>query len=288
MKRPVFIKLTSIMVLAHCIACTTAIAQITIWINTGEWMQSADTMPALRFNSTAVFDTVNTFFNAPENAGWELTVINTDSVAHNFTINTSQTFTENIPAGEEVTFEVPALLFGTYRYYSSDERGEVLGLSGLIKVGIDSDLQFHWNLADWMPSRMDSAQAGTPIDWDSGYIPKYFSINSHTYPNTANDPLGTVTMNLGDTCLISIVNGGFMEHVLHFHGFHVEILSATVQTSRVGWTKDTLPIHKGEGLTLLLVAAQAGVYPVHNHNLVAVTNAGFYPGGMLTMITVQP
>ena len=271
-----------------CLTSSTVTGQNTIWINTGEWMQSADTMPALRFNSTAVFDTVNTFFNAPENEAWELTVINTDSVEHNFTINTSEIFSENLPAGEEVIFEIPAMPFGTYRYYSSDERGGVLGLSGLIKAGIDTELQFHWNLNDWMPSRMDSAEALSAIDWDSGYIPKYFSINSHTYPNTANDPLGTVTLNLGDSCVISITNGGFMEHVLHFHGFHVEILSATVQTSRVGWIKDTLPVHKGEGLTLLLVAEQAGIYPVHNHNLVAVTNAGFYPGGMLTMITVQP
>ena len=282
------IKLNILATAIFCLTTGSTIAQDTIWINSGEWMQSADTMPALRFNASAVFDTVNTSFNIQENNTWALTVINTDSVAHTFTITTSVIFTENIPAGEEVTFEVPALPFGTYRYYSSDERGEVLGLSGLIKVGINSDLQFHWNLADWMPSRMDSAAAGNPVDWNSGYIPRYFSINSHTYPNTANDPLGTVTMNLGDTCIISIVNGGFMEHVLHFHGFHVEILAATVQTSRVGWIKDTHPINKGEGLTLQLVAAQTGVYPVHNHNLVAVTTAGFYPGGMLTMITVQP
>jgi hypothetical protein len=47
-------------------------------------------------------------------------------------------------------------------------------------------------------------------------------------------------------------------------------------------------VKKGEGMTVQLVANQAGIYPVHDHNLIAVTNAGFYPGGMITQIIVDP
>ena len=79
-----------------------------------------------------------------------------------------------------------------------------------------------------------------------------------------------------------------MDHVLHFHGFHVEYLSTTIQTSRIGWIKDTVPLKKGEAMTVLLIANQEGIYPVHNHNLIAVTNSGFYPGGMITLINITP
>ena len=52
------------------------------------------------------------------------------------------------------------------------------------------------------------------------------------------------------------------------------------------WSKDTVPIKAGETMVLELTANLAGIYPVHDHNLIAVTNAGFYPGGMLTQIHV--
>ena len=262
--------------------------QDTLWVNTGDWHQSADTMQVLRFNETTAFDTSNAALSIPEFQGWELTVVNGDEVDHDLFIGGLDSPIGQIPAGETTTLQMPGLEMGTYRYYSSDERGMVMGLSGLIKVGFDADIQFHWNIADWMPSMVDSAAALAPVDWDSDYVPEYFSINSRSYPNTINDTNAHIELSLGDTCTISITNSGMMDHVFHFHGFHILWISSTVQTSRVGWTKDTVPMHKGEGITLQLVASQLGMYPVHNHNLIAVTNAGFYPGGMITMINVTP
>jgi FtsP/CotA-like multicopper oxidase with cupredoxin domain len=78
-----------------------------------------------------------------------------------------------------------------------------------------------------------------------------------------------------------------MEHVLHFHGFHAEILHASDPT-RIGWVKDTFPLDVSSTLTLKLVVDLEGTYPVHDHNLIAVTNTGFYPGGMITHIVVSP
>jgi hypothetical protein len=66
------------------------------------------------------------------------------------------------------------------------------------------------------------------------------------------------------------------------------MISSSHHPERVGWSKDTVPIRMGEVLTVQLVANQVGMYPVHNHNLIAVTNAGFYPGGMITQIHVAP
>ena len=263
-------------------------SQDTLWINTGLWNQSVDTMSVLRYNETAVYDTSNFALSAYENSSWFLTVINNDSEPHNFVIDDVLSFGVLILPSDTATFEVPPLAMGTYRYYSSDQKGVYLGLSGVLKVGLNLPNQFHWNLSDCMPERMDSISSGGELLDDEPYVPRYFSINSHTYPHTPLDENGYVALNLGDTCTISIVNSGFMDHVLHFHGFHVEYLSSTMQASRVGWIKDTIPLHIGEGVTLLLIVNQEGIYPVHNHNLIAVTNSGFYPGGMFTLINVAP
>jgi len=263
-------------------------AQDTLWINTGDWHQSQDTMSVLRFNETAVFDTSNVVLSTSADAPLFLTVINTDTEPHDFGVDGVWGLGVDILPNDTTTFEIPPMEMGTYRYFSSDLRGVYLGLSGVLKVGLNMPHQFHWNLADWMPERMDSVSSGGALLDDAPYVPRYFSINAYTYPHTVLDANGYVTFALGDTCTISIVNSGFMDHVLHFHGFHVEYLSTTIQTSRIGWIKDTVPLKQGEGVTLLLIANQEGIYPVHNHNLIAVTNSGFYPGGMLTHINITP
>jgi len=263
-------------------------AQDTLWINTGDWHQSQDTMSVLRFNDTPVFDTSNVALNTSADASLFLTVINMDTEPHDFGVDGIWSLGVNILPNDTTTFEIPPMAMGTYRYFSSDLRGVYLGLSGVLKVGLNMPHQFHWNLADCMPERMDSISSGGALLDDEPYVPRYFSINAYTYPHTALDANGYVSMALGDTCTISIVNSGMMDHVLHFHGFHVEYLSSTIQTSRIGWSKDTTPILQGEAVTLLLIANQEGMYPVHNHNLIAVTNSGFYPGGMITLINITP
>lgn len=265
-----------------------SIAQDTLWINTGSWYQSYDTLQVMRLNSTPQFDTSNVAISLDLGQTLPLVIINNDSENHVFNIEGLDGFNTELVAGEATEIELPSLEFGTYRYYASDERADIMGLAGVIKSGIETDIQFHWNLDEWMPSMVDSVSTGAPIDEDVDYLPKYFSINSRTFPNTENDPNAHISLNLGDTCTISIANSGMMDHVFHFHGFHILWLSSTQQTERVGWDKDTVPMKKGEALTLQLVANQLGMYPVHNHNLIAVTNAGFYPGGMITMINVMP
>jgi hypothetical protein len=263
-------------------------AQDTLWINSGEWHQSQDTMQVLRFNETAIFDTSNVALRTSADASLFLTIINTDTEPHDYGVDGIWSFGDEILPNDTTNLEIPPLSMGTYRYFSGDQRGVYLGLSGVLKVGLNMPNQFHWNLADCMPERMDSISSDGELLDEEPYVPRYFSINSYTYPHTALDANGHIALSLGDSCTISIVNSGFMDHVLHFHGFHVEYLSNTIQTSRIGWIKDTTPLKQGEAMTLLLIANQAGIYPVHNHNLIAVTNSGFYPGGMLTLINITP
>jgi len=55
-------------------------AQDTLWINTGDWHQSQDTMSVLRFNETAVFDTSNVALITSADASLFLSIQMTEEI----------------------------------------------------------------------------------------------------------------------------------------------------------------------------------------------------------------
>jgi len=162
----------------------------------------------------------------------------------------------------------------------------VLGASMMLRVGYDDLQHFEWNLNEWDTLRTEIAASQMPVDFAAPYEPRQFTINDRVFPNTLEDSTAYVAVDLNQEVYISIVNHGYMEQVLHFHGFHIEMIQSSYHNERVGWMKDTVPLRSGECVIVKLVANQPGVYPVHAHNLIAVTNAGFYPGGMITQINV--
>ena len=264
-------------------------AQDTLWLARGEWTQIPDSVQALRFNANDEWSGVNATLTRPVDAASSLVVVNLDSIAHTWKLEAEGELDWDLAALDTIVLEMPELPAGAYRFGLIDEIGRVMGASGQLQIGLEADYaHFHWNLGDWSVARMVAADLGLPIAWDEPYVPEQFTINERTYPAVADDPEALVAVSLGDTCLISIANHGFMDHVFHFHGFHVTMISSSHHPERVGWSKDTVPIRMGEVLTVQLVANQVGMYPVHNHNLIAVTNAGFYPGGMITQIHVAP
>lgn len=268
-------------------ACAAPSAAQTYRIQPGEWSALGTLHPVLRFleasddfGSNAIVD-----LEVGEPAAAE--VVNLDSVDHVLVIDDVAWAGVEIPAGDTVAFEWPALPLGSYRYHLDGERGNYLQASGVLRAGIDADHEFVWHVADLEAALLDTVAAGGT--WNAAtYTPDFFTINEAHYPHTLDDPWALVSVQLGDSAIISVANAGQMDHVFHFHGFHVEILQSTRSPERVGWLKDSVPVRRGEGLTLLLVPDQTGTYPVHDHNLIAVTNAGFYPGGMLTQIIVAP
>ena len=264
-------------------------AQDTLWLARGEWTQIPDSVQALRFNANDEWSGVNATLTRPVDAASSLVVVNLDSIAHTWKLEAEGELDWDLAALDTIVLEMPELPAGAYRFGLIDEIGRVMGASGQLQIGLEADYaHFHWNLGDWSVARMVAADLGLPIAWNEPYVPEQFTINERTYPAVADDPEAIVAVSLGDTCLISIANHGFMDHVFHFHGFHVTMISSSHHPERVGWSKDTVPIRMGEVLTVQLVANQVGMYPVHNHNLIAVTNAGFYPGGMITQIHVAP
>ena len=99
---------------------------------------------------------------------------------------------------------------------------------------------------------------GGAVDPEAPYVPRQFTVNDRIFPNTLNDPFGHVQIGVGTSCYITIANQGSMDHVLHFHGFHVEVLQASQHPERVGWTKDTMPFLQGEVTVVRLDAFPSG------------------------------
>lgn len=270
---------------AICIAAAASAQELRIAL--GEWEAQGTPHAAIRLLELDAAFGPNVVIDLPEGAGGSASVLNEDSVDHVLVIDDVMWEGIALPAGATTAFEWPAVTEGTYRVHLDGLRGERLGASGVLRVGFAAEGQFYWHLADTQADLQDTIAAGgvpDPLD----YTPDFFTINEAHYPNTLDDPHALVSVNVGDTAVISVANAGQMDHVLHFHGFHVTLLQSSRSPERTGWIKDSVPVRTGEGLTLQLVAHQAGIYPVHDHNLIAVTNAGFYPGGMLTQIIVTP
>jgi len=285
-------------------ASAQGVAADTLWINPGSWVQALDTMATMRFNGSADFDSTGAVLARPDGEAWSVVVINGDSVDHVFKLSgtagdpASSWAGVELSAGDTTAVLAPALDQGSYRFFLQGDRARVLGAAGLLRIGYpapdpgnpdatpDYDALFNWNLCEWSPERIVQVAGSQPQNWDAAYIPKYFTINERGFPQTVADPMGAVNLTMGQTGIISVANHGYMDQVLHFHGFHVTLLHDTATPQRAGWIKDTVPVRAGHTVTLKLLANQPGTYPVHAHNLIAVTLAGFYPGGMLTQINV--
>ena len=216
-----------------------------------------------------------------------LTIINLDTLDHTFTIENVIETGNVVAAAGILSVQILPLPDGTYRYYSNASYGKYLGASGVIQIGYEQYKRYCWNLFDIDVGVSNSIATGQTSTIPTGYMPSYFMINGNYYPDTASDTATAISGSLNDTIIISVVNSGNIGNSFHFHGYHVQILNAKINTFQVGWSKDSMPILKGEALTLMLVAYQTGLYPIHAHNLVATTTGGIYPGGMITTIDIS-
>ncbi len=238
------------------------------------------------FNNTDTFQVKNHDLTKPINDTIDLVVINNDSLSHTFTIDNYITSGNTIAAGDTGRFEITINTEGTYRYYSDVPYGQMLGASGILQVGYDSQIPFFWNLFDYQSVEGEQIALGNATGYTIPYLPEVYSFNNLPYPDILNDSTCYLNASVNDNIVISIVNSGNMNHILHFHGYHVTILQAHI-SDQVGWSKDTFPVLKGEAMTIQLVPDQPGIYPVHSHNLAAL-NTGGYPGGMLTLLNITP
>jgi FtsP/CotA-like multicopper oxidase with cupredoxin domain len=263
----------------------------TVYINRGEMMAVDSTMmPYFAFNTSNIFEVENHRILLNVGDDLILTIINTDTVAHGFDIKDYVNVDTLISAQDSAviyqTFTVPS----AYIYYDYSNAGSFryMGLAGMIVVE-DPTAQtssFYWNLKEHQKSFNVDLSQGLTVDW-TNYYPDYFTVNGRSNPHINADTNARVVGNVGDTIKIYMVNTGQSIHSMHFHGYHGEIKYSSKFPMHAGRIKDTFPAHSMEVMIIELVPDQIGEYPVHDHNLVAVSGGNIYPNGMFVTILID-
>ena len=260
----------------------------TIFINRGTYTTiDSNQWTFLAFNSSPAFSSQNTVIKLLESDSLQLTVVNNDSVAHGFEVKVKGGVSSIAPGDTAYTsysFSDENVFVYHDPLSSSNSRG--LGLGGMIHVAKANRTAFYWNIKELQSDWIEDLAQGLPVDWTT-YYPDYFLINGRSHPDITQDATARVEGSVGDTIHIAISNTGNSDHSIHFHGYHCEILKSSFDTKWVGRMKDTFPIQPLETLLLQLVPHQVGEYPVHDHNLVAVSAGGIYPNGMFLTLLIQ-
>ncbi|MFQ5447103.1 MAG: multicopper oxidase domain-containing protein [Saprospiraceae bacterium] len=260
----------------------------TLYINKGQ-MTTVDgqQFPALAFNDSPAFDATNYIIHLEPGDLLNLTVVNNDSQPHNFQIKNLAVPATPIAPGDSVTYDLAFPEKGFFNYYDDlTPSNYYMGLAGMVVVDDFAGKHFFWNLREHESAKNIAIGNGQAVDFTE-FEPDYFTINGHSHPDLANDPLAIVQGNVGDTIRVYICNSGLMSHSIHFHGYHLKIIDSSKYHGHQGRVKDTFPIDSRETLILEFVPDKPGMYPVHDHNLVAVTGGAEYPNGMLLIMNIQ-
>jgi len=246
------------------------------------------TIQACVFNSETLFNEQNAILELNEGDVLQLHVVNNDTLEHTFTIDNLVETNNDIAQGASKDFTIVFTEIGAYRYYSDKFYGKHLGASSLIMYGYENYPRYYWNMFEQSNTLSNEIAELTTMSVPFDYQPDVFTINMKVHPDLENDPHAKIIQNVGDTIYIAIANSGKMLHVIHFHGYHVEIIDASLTPLYNGWIKDSFAILENEVVLVRLVPHQSGLYPVHEHNLINITTNGVYPGGMLNLLEIQP
>lgn len=113
----------------------------------------------------------------------------------------------------------------------------------------------------------------------------YFLINGKAFP--ATEP---IKAKVGERVLIRLINLGQMTHPMHMHGHPFQIVATDGYPvpEAQALTKDVVNIGPGERYDLLMTSDNPGTWLFHCHILTHVQNHGEEPGGMITVVQVDP
>ena len=180
--------------------------------------------------------------------------------------------------GEEFTYEFVAATAGTHAYHCHVQTNVHLdmGMYGAIIVEPNDpdftvEREYHMTIDEWDADQNPTAAVHAAD-------PDYFLINGKSFPMT--EPMEILE---GETGLIRITNVGYEMHSLHLHGMAFLVVAKDGYDLTVPFQGDTLAIGPGERYDII-VNGRDGTFPFHDHIVSSVTNAGVYPGGMLTLI----
>ncbi len=119
------------------------------------------------------------------------------------------------------------------------------------------------------------------------YEANYFTLNGLGFPDIAGDADTVVAAALGERVLLRLGNLGRTRQSVHFHGFHCNVATFNNMPETHFGEKDTVQVASGTTTDVIFTANQLGSYPLHPHNVQAVTANGAYPYGQLTLIVIS-
>lgn len=266
-----------------------AVVYDTIYLNKGLLTTvDASTYSYNAFNKNPSFETENKRILIGVGDSLYISIINNDLVIHGFDITNTIGYNASINPGDTVTVSTQFNNEGVFIYYDNQDypKFRYLGAAGMIIVDDFIGSQFYWNIKELDGDWNDSLDSGFTVDW-LDYCPNYFTINGNSNPDINADSIARVMGGLGQTIRIYTVNTGQSIHSLHFHGYHLKILFSSKSPSHVGREKDTFPLYSMESMILELTPDKLGEYPVHDHNLSAVSGGNIYPNGMFLTILIE-
>lgn len=249
--------------------------------------------------------------NANEGDTVNITVINQTQESHDFEVKGSGVAKVTIAAGASALIQFNNLPAGDYIYHdpSNDLQtlqaqraigmygalivrpaGQVAGGPGNLWAGGPSyKKDYVWVLSD-MDKLWNAADKGGTSPSSPHYKATYAFINgdfgSHSLKNAANSPkLGkkdsASNPGIGDAIVIRILNPGMIPHPIHFHGYHGELRTINnVQQTRM-LEKDVIDVPPMTTMDLVFHINQPGMYIIHDHTGMMVTQDGIYAEGML-------
>lgn len=248
--------------------------------------------------------------NANEGDTINLTVVNQTQESHDFEVKGTSVAKKTIAAGASALVTLTGLAAGDYIYYdpSNDLQtkqaqraigmygalivrpaGQVAGGPGNLWAGgpaykkdytwVLSDFDKKWNAAD-------ASATAAPTAYKATYAFINGDFGSHSLKNALNSPkLGrkdsASNVGIGDALALRIVNPGMIAHPIHFHGYHGEVwVKDNVRQTRLV-EKDVLDVPPMTTYDLIFHINQPGMYIIHDHTGMMVTQDGIYAEGML-------
>jgi len=245
-------------------------------------------LPYATFNDSNTYNATNARIVVDLGDQLDLWVVNFDTEVHEFRIQ-GETNTVSIPVGDSIQVLYDCNSEGVFIFHDpmNFPDNASVGLSGMLVVKNTTHPGFYWNIKEHQVGNNTTIFGGGSPDW-SIYYPVHFTINGKSAPNINNDADARVVGNVGDTIYIYMANTGESIHSMHLHGYHVTITYSSKDPSRIGWSKDSMPIFPSETMILELVPDKPGEYPVHDHNLIGTTGGGEFGQGMFTTLLIAP
>lgn len=239
-----------------------------------------------------------------------ITVINQTNEIHDFEVRGSGVAKKTIAAnGGSAVVTIVNPLAGSYIYYDPSIDGltkvenRAVGMAGALVIrpagqgaaynaagtlwtggtNVPFTKQYTWVLSDFdkLWNQADKNSTAAP----ALYKATYAFINGDFGHTSLKNKLNSPKVVKDDLVLIRVVNPGMIAHPLHFHGYHGKLWrknnvkqdSPTAQVVE----KDVVDVGPMETIDLVFHINQPGMYIIHDHTGMMVTQDGIYAEGML-------